>query len=292
MKFVDDFVPYEQISNFSELALKLELDLEISWLPEYLNISAWSENIPIAFWLTKILKPNTFVELGTHYAVSYMSFCQAVSKLSLSTNCFAVDTWKGDSQAGYYDSKVFDIVNKYNKLHYTHFSKLLRKTFDEARLDFEKNSIDLLHIDGLHTYDAVKHDYETWIDTLSDKGVILFHDINVINDEQNFGVWKFWQELRDSFPSFTLPIGPGLGILGVGKRFPSPLQFLFSAKGNEARNIQSIFGSNGLLIKSINDLILTKQREEKLLNSFAWKIFKSLRAIGRLPSRFFSKKQQ
>ncbi|MDR2457375.1 MAG: class I SAM-dependent methyltransferase [Clostridiales Family XIII bacterium] len=287
MNFVDNFEPYEQITNFIELVSNLELGLETYWLPDYFNISAWYENIPIAFWLTKILKPETLVELGTHYGVSYMSFCQAIKRLSLSTKCFAVDTWQGDFQSGHYTSKVFKIVNDYNKTNYSDFSKLIRKTFDGARLNFQNKSIDLLHIDGMHTYDAVRHDYETWLSTLSNRGIIIFHDINIINDKENFGVWKFWKEIKNSFPSFTFPLGPGLGILGVGKNLSTPLQFLFSSTGNDVRNIQSIFGTQGLLIKHIADLF-SKQMKKQNLFSFSRIIDGTFRRFKRLTHRFFS----
>lgn len=56
-------------------------------------------------------------------------------------------------------------------------------TFDQAMLQFDDGSIDILHIDGSHFYEDVKHDYETWKIKVKANGIIMFHDIGdeVIN---------------------------------------------------------------------------------------------------------------
>src|SRR5438105_1755570 len=155
------------------------LDYPVFLAPKMLSeVSAWVQHIPFAFALTQMLRPKRFVELGTHAGDSYCAFCQAVSHLQLSTQCFAVDTWRGDFQAGYYDSSILDSLRAHHDPLYGGFSRLMQCEFDRAAGEFEAGSIDLLHIDGLHTYEAVKHDYQTWLPKLRSAGVILFHDTN------------------------------------------------------------------------------------------------------------------
>jgi hypothetical protein len=170
--------------------------------------SEWWTYVPFAHWLVRAAAPHVFVELGTVTGVSYSAFCNAVVEAGLPTRCHAVDTWQGDNE-------VYEDFGQFHEQHYSKFSTLLRCTFDEALSQFSDKSIDLLHIDGLHTYEVVRHDFESWLPKLSRQGVILFHDTNV--REKDFGVWRLWEELSRQYPSFEFLHGYGLGVLAVGE---------------------------------------------------------------------------
>ena len=208
------------MKNFPNADL-LELLLETSLLvpDRFTTISSWHRHIPFAFALMRIMRPRVFVELGTHRGDSYSAFCQARQHFQLETECSAVDTWEGDSQAGYYGNEVFSELRKAHDPSYGAFSQLLRMRFDQALPLFPDGGIDLLHIDGLHTYEAVKEDYESWLPKMSESGVILFHDTNVLNRD-DFGVWRLWQEVTPSKPHFEFKFGYGLGVLAIGGKVP------------------------------------------------------------------------
>jgi hypothetical protein len=195
--------------------------------------TGWVMHIPFAAALVSELKPDLLVELGTHWGNSYFTFCQAVEEARHSTVCYAVDTWKGDRQAGFYDDRVYQLVKGYNQSHYSRFSYLLRSTFNEAAAQFSDNSIDLLHIDGLHTYEAVKEDYETWSTKVRDGGVILFHDIHARHAD--FSVWRLWKKLESSHAyTFSFTHGHGLGLLIKGDRVPlNPFLYDLTTKQQE-----------------------------------------------------------
>src|SRR5262249_32528430 len=189
--------------------------------------SAWNQHIPFAFWLVQAHAPSLFVELGTYRGTSYFSFCQAVAALRLPTQCFAVDSWEGDLHAGFYDESVFAHVHACNERKYAGFSRLVRSSFDDALPHFLDGSIDLLHIDGLHTYEACRHDFESWLPKLSRRAIVLFHDTNV--RERGFGVHRLWAELAERYPHFEFTHEHGLGVLGVGTALEAPVRELFAA---------------------------------------------------------------
>lgn len=104
------------------------------------------------------------------------------------------------------------LVRAHNTQRYGSFSTLLRMTFDEALARFPEASVGLLHIDGQHSYEAVRHDFESWLPKLAPGAVVLFHDTSVRKD--GFGIWRYWRELRQAHPNhLEFTHAYGLGVL-------------------------------------------------------------------------------
>ncbi|MES1219902.1 MAG: class I SAM-dependent methyltransferase [Bacteroidota bacterium] len=233
------------------------------WSPDYLDpSSAWIEHIPFAFWFMEVLRPNSVVELGVHGGSSYFSFCQAIKSININTVCYGIDTWQGDEHAGFYNEEVFQNVNTHNAKEFSRFSTLIKSTFDEAREYFVDGSIDVLHIDGLHTYEIVKHDFEAWLPKISPNGYVIFHDINV--RERNFGVFKFWEELTQKYTHFKFDFGHGLGIIALGKIVQEELNELANENESYYAFMRNFFSERGnfFKVKSWNEYVLGEQRNQ------------------------------
>jgi hypothetical protein len=204
--------------------------------------SAWTDHLPFAYDLVHAFAPKVIVELGAHTGLSYFTFCQAVVEHAVDARCYAVDTWRGDDHTGPYDDAVFDEVTRFNEAHYASFSELLRMPFAEAAERFEPETIDLLHIDGLHTYEAVQNDFSAWFPKVRPGGVVLLHEVAA--RLMDFGVWRFWRELTERHACFTFLHGFGLGVLrkAGGAAVEAPLlRFLFSQDEETKRRLRSLY---------------------------------------------------
>ena len=198
--------------------------------PRIYGVGAWTAHLHFAYDLVALLRPAVLVELGVDRGESYFAFCQSAAEHKTGTRCFAIDTWRGDEQAGRYDETTFAQVTAHNRTHYEDFSTLMRCTFDAAAEKFSDASIDLLHLDGLHSEEAVRHDLQKWLPKLRPGALLLMHDVAVRN--RRFGVWKMWAELSERGRSWAFNDGPGLGMWQnpPNESLPELLEILFSDK--------------------------------------------------------------
>lgn len=263
--------------------------------------SDWVTHIPFAMFLVSALRPRVLVELGTFNGVSYCAFCQAAEELHLDTVCRAVDTWQGNVTGIFYDG---DEILKDLKIHhdslYGKFSSLTQNTFDEAADNTEDGTVDLLHINGSIVYESVKRDFETWLPKMSERGVLLFHNIN--ERKPGFGVWRLWEELRQLYPYFEFTHEQGLGLLVVGSDIPQILREFLAAPENEQSVVREFFiklgqnlkirasneqqlSANQLTIAALSDELTAKETHlNTILNTRSWRLANRL---GRIKIRYF-----
>jgi GT2 family glycosyltransferase len=222
----------------------------------------WSMHLPFAYDLMRQFRPKVFVELGVWKGESYFSFCQSAAEHCIPTQCYGIDTWHGDVHMGNLDPEIGIEVAKYN-WRYSSFSKLLATTFAEAVDQFADGTIDLLHIDGAHTYDDVKRDFEAWLPKVSRQGIVLFHDV-VVHD-RGFGVWRLWQEIAKPGQSFLFGFGYGLG---VWKKVPvvnsdsAWLRSLFEANRVEQKRINAYYATAATALALWHKTQASKDRDE------------------------------
>ena len=176
--------------------------------------ASWLGHRRFGYDLVRNLRPRRLVELGVCLGTSFFAFCQAVKDGGLDTELVAVDTWEGDEHTGRYGPGYLDEFNGVWRARFPRLAvRQVRRPFDEARTEVKEGSVDLLHLDGCHSYEAARHDYETWAGSVREGGIILLHDIAVRDDGRGFGVYRLWDELKARFPTAEFAHSCGLGVV-------------------------------------------------------------------------------
>jgi predicted O-methyltransferase YrrM len=93
----------------------------------------------------------------------------------------------------------------------------LEEARDRVAAHFGHEPLDLLFIDGDHTYDGVSRDYELYAPLVRDGGVIAFHDIVDGPYEAVGDAPRFWREVRQELePAVELVDSWDQGGYGIG----------------------------------------------------------------------------
>jgi hypothetical protein len=175
--------------------------------------TAWTDHIIFAQWIVNKQQPEVIVDLGV--AFGYSSFCFGLPKIG---KIYGIDTFEGDPMSGY--NNTFDYVKQKRKELNMNNITFIKGYFGLVAKQWEK-PIDILHIDGFHTYNAVKNDYDTWSKFVKDNGVILFHDTCV----PHYGVCQLFDEI--SLPKTNFTCSHGLGVVSKNSNLIEEIQETF-----------------------------------------------------------------
>ena len=178
--------------------------------------TSWREHAPFAHWLVRRILPCTIVDLGVDFGFSTFTF--ATTGIGF---VFGIDAFEGDAHAGARDTERI-VREKQMELELTN-STTGRGRFDEVAAAWS-TPIDLLHIDGYHSMEAAKNDYDTWTKFLKPKGVILMHDTCV----DSYGVKDFFRTI--DLPKVNFGHCYGLGVVSRDEKLIEEIRSTFKDK--------------------------------------------------------------
>jgi len=148
-------------------------------------------------------KPKYILEIGTSLGGTLFLFCRIASEDSV---IISIDLPMGKFGGGYSSARI-PLYNSFKSKHQqinlirgdSHKKEILEKV--KAILNGKK--IDFLFIDGDHTYEGVKKDFEMYSTLVKKNGIIGLHDI-LECEVKGCEVNKFWKEIESKYDNIKI----------------------------------------------------------------------------------------
>jgi predicted O-methyltransferase YrrM len=161
-------------------------------------------------------KPRYILEIGTARGGTLFLFARVASSDAL---IMSIDLPGGKFGGGYPNWRVplyksFAIQNQ--KLNLIRENSHAYSTFKMVEKMLEGNKLDFLFIDGDHSYDGVKADFEMYSKLVNKNGMIAFHDIFPGLATSGGGVPIFWNEIKPNFKHLELGKNQKQAERGIG----------------------------------------------------------------------------
>lgn len=137
-------------------------------------------------------KPKSILEIGVYKGGTVMAWTHIADD---EARIFGIDLPGGEFGGGFTTEEAMTISKLWQR----------QQSIDLFGVDSHKQStidmisqyapFDFIFIDGDHTYEGAKQDYESYYPMLSENGVMAFHDI-VEHTNRDVKVHLLWEELK------------------------------------------------------------------------------------------------
>ena len=142
-------------------------------------------------------RPKTLLEIGTANGGTLFLLCNIAEEEATILSI--------DLPAGPFGGEMFpewkmtlykSFAQNKQKIHLIRSDSHDIETLKRTKKLLGKQKLEFLLIDGDHTYDGVKKDFEVYSQLVEDGGIIAFHDINPGPKDNVGGVPEFWNEIK------------------------------------------------------------------------------------------------
>ena len=214
-------------------------------LPSFQAISPRDENLGFGFiyyGLTRAIRPTNICVIGSKAGFSVISFALGIRD-NAGSGVQKVTCWDTELREEGKKGKVYFVDPSYSsergdpdhwygigfwddevktKEHWRKFGvEELVQHYKLTSSEFLKHpdcprGIDLLYIDGNHSFEGITHDFAAYHEYLSESAVILAHDVDPAlkqMDPESGGYEALSKLDSEKFEVFRLPIFPGLAVV-------------------------------------------------------------------------------
>lgn len=202
--------------------LTAEAAIDLLFSPAARHLRPWqiaSELLEVARLIDE-RKPKTVLEIGTASGGTLFLSALLADPHAL---IVSIDLQHGMYGGGYPDWKVplYKSFGRHDQqIALIQGDSHSAGTSDRLKRILDGRTIDYLFIDGDHTYEGVKQDFEMYGQLLSDEALVVFHDIVSDKSEApDHFVSAYWNDIKGGYPHREFIQDPGQSKLGLGVLF-------------------------------------------------------------------------
>jgi predicted O-methyltransferase YrrM len=162
------------------------------------------------------LKPKTVLEIGTAGGGTFFMLARAAAD---DGHLISLDLPQGRWGAGYSKWKTYvfrRLIPPGQKADFIRKDSHLPEAFVAVKQVLRGTPVDVLFIDGDHSYAGVKQDFQTYAPLVRPNGLVLLHDIAEHPPEKQCHVSEFWKELRNHYRTEEFIENACQGWAGIG----------------------------------------------------------------------------
>jgi predicted O-methyltransferase YrrM len=170
------------------------------------------------------LSPRRVLEIGTADGGTLFLLARASAQ---DAELISLDLPAGSPDGGYPPSrqplyKAF--ASPGQRIHLVRKDSHSREALEAVQMCLHGEPLDFLFIDGDHSYEGVRQDFEMYAPLVRRCGLIAFHDIvpdhgtryGIATKAYTGGVYRLWAEVKDRFESWEFVEDPDQDGYGIG----------------------------------------------------------------------------
>jgi predicted O-methyltransferase YrrM len=143
--------------------------------------------------------PKALLEIGTCAGGTFFVLCQLADPHAMVISLDLPGGRFGGGYSGYRVPILHRMKKTGQRLHLLRADSHSASTVGRVASALRGTPLDLLLIDGDHTYDGVKQDFEMYSPFVKPCGIVAFHDIAKHPPEMEVQVDRFWNEIKTEY---------------------------------------------------------------------------------------------
>ncbi|CAD6491115.1 MAG: Methyltransferase domain protein [Candidatus Argoarchaeum ethanivorans] len=216
--------------NTKDCNLDILLNFSFNGIAGFIKPSQICDEILGLLRILDSVKPKVMLEIGTANGGTLFLFPHIAS---MDATIISVDLPAGTFGGGYPTLKIplyKSFALSHQKIHLIRADSHSQSTLERVQSILNGKEIDFLFIDGDHTYEGVKKDFQMCSPLVKNGGIIAFHDIVPGLKENVGGVPKFWQEIKSECKYLEIVKDWNQGGYGIGVIYKNTIGYKAKAK--------------------------------------------------------------